>query len=118
MDTTLQKTNLKSAFTAGAIAPTDYVVVQNGSVDLVYLADRTSPNRFDLLKRMRAQALATEGVQEALYREPNPADGGTANTLAGAHPAWHLEGARDGRPRRDPHDRAAPSRTRARSTTR
>ena len=96
MDTTLQKTNLKSAFTAGAIAPTDYVVVQNGSVDLVYLADRTSPNRFDLLKRMRAQALATEGVQEALYREPNPADGGTANTLAGAHPAWHLEGARTG----------------------
>ena len=72
------------------------MVVQNGSVDLVYLADRTSPNRFDLLKRMRAQALATDGVQEALYREPNPADGGTANTLAGAHPSWHLDGARTG----------------------
>jgi hypothetical protein len=62
----------------------------------VYLADRTSPNRFELLKRMRAQALATSGVQEALYREPNPADGGTANTLAGAHPAWHLDGVRTG----------------------
>jgi hypothetical protein len=72
------------------------VIVQNGSVDLVYLANRTSPNRYELLKRMRAQALATGNVQEALYREPNPADGGAANTLAAAHPAWHLDGARTG----------------------
>jgi predicted AlkP superfamily pyrophosphatase or phosphodiesterase len=96
MDTTLSKTNLKGAFTTGGIASSDYVVVQNGSVDLVYLADRTSPNRFELLKRMRAQALATDGVNEALYREPNPADGGSANALAGAHPAWHLDGPRTG----------------------
>jgi hypothetical protein len=96
MDTTLEKTNMKSSFTAGGISESDYVVVQNGSVDLAYLADRTSPDRFELLKRMRAQALATPGVQEALYREPNPADGGTANTLAGAHPAWHVDGARTG----------------------
>jgi hypothetical protein len=96
MDTTLVKTNLKSAFTGGGIAPDDFVIVQNGSVDLVYLANRTSPDRFELLKRMRAQALATGNVQEALYREPNPADGGSANTLAAAHPAWHLDGARTG----------------------
>jgi len=96
MDTTLVKTNLKSAFTAGAISPDDFVIVQNGSVDLVYLANRTSPDRFELLKRMRAQALATGNVQEALYRESNPADGGTANTLAAAHPAWRLDGARTG----------------------
>jgi hypothetical protein len=96
MDTTLVKTNLKSAFTAGAISPDDLVIVQNGSVDLVYLANRTSPGRFELLRRMRAQALATGNVQEALYREPNPADGGTANTLAAAHPAWQLDGARTG----------------------
>jgi Type I phosphodiesterase / nucleotide pyrophosphatase len=96
MDTTLVKTNLKSAFTGGGVASDDFVIVQNGSVDLVYLADRTSPDRFELLERMRAEALATGNVQEALYREPNPADGGTANTLAGAHPAWHLDGARTG----------------------
>ena len=96
MDTTLVKTNLKSAFTGGGISSGDFVIVQNGSVDLVYLANRTSPDRFELLKRMRAQALATGNVQEALYREPNPADGGAANTLAGAHPAWHLDGARTG----------------------
>jgi len=96
MDTTLVKTNLKSSFTAGGISSNDFVIVQNGSVDLVYLANRTSPNRYELLKRMRAQALATGNVQEALYREPNPADGGAANTLAAAHPAWHLDGARTG----------------------
>ena len=95
-DTTLVKTNLKSAFTGGGISSDDFVIVQNGSVDLVYLANRTSPDRFELLKRMRAQALATGNVQEALYREPNPADAGTANTLAAAHPAWHLDGARTG----------------------
>ena len=38
MDTTLVKTNLKSAFTAGGISSDDFVIVQNGSVDLVYLA--------------------------------------------------------------------------------
>jgi hypothetical protein len=96
MDTTITKTNLKGAFQSGGISPSDFVVVQNGSVDLVYLADRTSPNRFELLRRMRAQALATDGVNEALYREPNPADGGAANTLAGAHPSWHLDGPRTG----------------------
>jgi Type I phosphodiesterase / nucleotide pyrophosphatase len=96
MDTTLAKTNLKGAFTGGGISAGDFVVVQNGSVDLVYLADRTSPGRFALLRRMRAQALATDGVQEALYREPNPMDGGTAHTLAGAHPAWRLDGVRTG----------------------
>ena len=96
MDTTPTKTNMQSALEAGGIAPTDFVIVQNGSVDLVYLANRTSPGRFELLKRMRAQALATPGVMEALYREPNPADGGAAHTLAGAHPAWHLDGPRTG----------------------
>ena len=73
------------------------MVVQNGSVDLVYLADRTSPNGSTCSSACAPEALATDGRRsEALYREPNPADGGTANTLAGAHPAWHLGGRRTG----------------------
>ena len=63
---------------------------------MVYLANRRADGRFELLKRMRESALATDGVSEALYREPNPADGGAANTLDGVHPGWHLAGARTG----------------------
>ena len=45
---------------------------------------------------MRKRALATDGVNEALYREPNPEDGGDAHTLDGAHPGWRLAGGRTG----------------------
>jgi hypothetical protein len=96
MDTTLKKTNLTSAFEGAGVAGEDFVVVQNGSVDMVYLANRQAEGRFELLRRMRERALATDGVSEALYREPNPADGGTANTLAGAHPGWRMAGPRSG----------------------
>jgi phosphonoacetate hydrolase len=96
MDTTLQKTNLTSAFEGGGISGDDFVVVQNGSVDMVYLANRQAPGRFELLDRMRERALATDGVNEALYREPNPDDGRRAHTLDGTHPGWRLAGARTG----------------------
>ncbi len=86
----------RHASSAAGIPDDQYVVVQNGSVDAVYLANRTSPGRFELLKRMRAAALANPNVAEALYREPNPADGGAAHTLAGAHPGWRLAGPRSG----------------------
>ena len=96
MDTTVQKTNLTSAFEGDGISADDFVVVQNGSVDMVYLANRQAPGRFALLHKMRKRALATDGVNEALYREPNPEDGGDAHTLDGAHPGWRLAGARTG----------------------
>jgi hypothetical protein len=117
MDTTLQKTNLTSAFEDDGISGDDFVVVQNGSVDMVYLANRNAPGRFALLHRMRERALATDGVHEALYRAPNPEDGEGAHTLDGAHPGWRLAG-------RGPATwslrtiRPAPSPIRARSTTR
>lgn len=96
MDTTLQKTNLTGTFESAGVAGDDFVVVQNGGVDMVYLANRLSEGRFELLRRMRESALATDGVSEALYREPNPADGGTANTLDAAHPGWRMAGPRTG----------------------
>jgi hypothetical protein len=61
----------------------------------VYLSNRRDPGRFALLKRLRAAALGA-GVSEALYREPNPEDGGGAHTLDAVHPNWFLKGDRTG----------------------
>lgn len=94
MDNTPQRTSLQSAFTDAGIDTARFVVIDNGSVDFVYLTDRTSPARFALLKQLRQAALAQRGVAEALYREQNPADGGRANTLAAVHPTWNLESER------------------------
>jgi hypothetical protein len=63
---------------------------------MIYLADRESPNRFELLKRMRETALAVPGVAEALYREPNPADGKLRHTIEAVHPDWNAAGVRSG----------------------
>lgn len=95
MDTTLSKTSLTSAFTDAGVPGTAFTAVQNGSVDMVYLNDRTAPGRFEILKKMREAALAA-GASEALYRQPNPADGGDAYTLATVHPGWRADGPRSG----------------------
>jgi predicted AlkP superfamily pyrophosphatase or phosphodiesterase len=97
MDTTLAKTSLEQRFRTAGVSG-GYSVVQNGSVDMVYLADRTSPQRFELLRRLRAAALGGSGndVDEALYREPNPADGGDRHTLDAVHPGWRIAGPRTG----------------------
>ncbi|MGH8246225.1 MAG: alkaline phosphatase family protein, partial [Gammaproteobacteria bacterium] len=41
---------------------------------------------------LRQRALATPGVEEALYRLPNALDGGAANTIDAVHPHWQLGG--------------------------
>lgn len=93
MDTTLGKTNLASAFGSDGDGT---LVSQNGSVDMVYLEDRAAPSRFAKLRALRAKALAQPGVDEALYREPNPQDGGIAHTLDVVHPGWRVAGDRAG----------------------
>ena len=40
------------------------------------------------LKTMRDAILATAGVNEALYRQRNRADGGKTNTVNKVHPDW------------------------------
>jgi hypothetical protein len=96
MDTTPTKTSLRAQFALDGLE-SDVVVVQNGSLDMVYLRDRSRPDRFQVLKALRASALKQRPrVVEALYREPNPLDGGIANTLDGAHQGWRLAGARTG----------------------
>ena len=103
MDTTGEKTSLTQRFRTAGIPDGEYLIVQNGGVDMVYLTDRARPDRAAALKRMRDAALAPSlptlgqvAVDEALYRLPNPADGGAANTLAAVHPGWRIAGERTG----------------------
>lgn len=97
-DENLRDINVSEAFDAAGIDPSSYLIVQplGVSIEQVYLADRTDPGRFELLRRMRAAAAPLEGVDEALYREENPADGGSAHWVAGAHPGWNYAGERAG----------------------
>ncbi len=90
MDTTLLKVHATSALTNAGIPESAFLAVQNGSVDFVYLADRQAPNRErnQLLKRMRAAALETPGVAEALYRRRNPRDGGRRHIAARSDASW------------------------------
>ena len=97
METSTQRSSLTARFTAAGISSSDYAVVQNGSAAFVYVSDRRAPGRFALLKRLRAAALGSSALPlagppafEAWYRDANPEDGGSANTLAARHPAWRL----------------------------
>ena len=72
---------------------------------MVYLADRATPGRFELLQRMRAAVLAEPRRDEALYREANPADGGDAHTLDRGAPGWRLGGRAHRRPGGHPQAR-------------
>lgn len=96
MDSTPQKTNLDLAFRQAGIPTSSYLVQGNGSLDMVYLRDRGAADAPALLKRMRQVALAQSAVDEALYRLPNPADGGEAATLDAVHPGWRVAGERTG----------------------
>lgn len=101
METTLPttKTPLSDLFDEAGIPGWRYEIVGNGGAAHVYLTNRSAPGRFDLLRRLRRAALGGPGlwpVQEALYREPNLEDGGSAHTLAEVHPEWGLGGPRAG----------------------
>ena len=88
MDTVPQKVSLTDALTGGGIPDTAFTIVQAGSADYVYLADRRAQSRFALLKRMRQIALATPGVADAFYREANPRDANRAHTINKTYPGY------------------------------
>jgi hypothetical protein len=74
------------------------VSVSDGGVAHVYLR-RERPDAADApttLAAARRAALATEGLAEALYLAPNPADGGDAALLGRVHPEWRLDQERSG----------------------
>lgn len=95
-DTTVERTSGSDTLEDAGIPAAAFTAVGNGSALAIYLNDRTDPGRFELLARMRRALLGEPGVDEALYREPNPVDGGEAHTVTGVHPGWNATGPRNG----------------------
>ena len=73
-----------------------FVVAQNGGAALYTLEDRDDAQAPVRLARARQLALSVDGVDEALYRQPNPADGGEAHWVGRVHPDWHQTHPRSG----------------------
>lgn len=75
-----------------------FAAVSHGGSASVYLTSLEDPGREltageqATLKALREAALATPGIQEALYRRPNHHDGGGAHTLEAVHPTWGFAG--------------------------
>ena len=77
--------------------PAPFQVVTHGgsaSVFLEGLARDETPDASEqeTLAEIRALALATEGVEEVLYRLPNSQDGNNTFTIDNVHPNWNLGG--------------------------
>lgn len=87
---------LTPAFQADPLLKDQVLTAQNGGAGLYSLKDRGSPQAAARLAKMRQIAVATAGVDEALYREPNALDGGTANSVGAVHPDWHQTGVNSG----------------------
>ena len=87
---------LDAIFEGAGAAP--FEIVTHGGSASVYLTDlkqdatTLTEDQQKTLQEIRKRALATEGVVEAMYRLPNPLDGGAEFTIDGEHPEWHLGG--------------------------
>jgi hypothetical protein len=82
--------NLAPAFEADELLAGEVVAADNGGACLYALRCPEDPRAPDRLARMRELALATDGVDEALYLHPNAADGGDTHWLGKVHPTWRL----------------------------
>lgn len=96
MDSTADRVSPADRFSDAGIPDSAYVEVPDGSASLIYLADRTAAERFALLKKMRDALVGTSGIDEVLYREANPEDGGAQYSVDRVHPDWRLSGERVG----------------------
>jgi predicted AlkP superfamily pyrophosphatase or phosphodiesterase len=82
--------------------PAPFQVVTSGGFGSVFLTGTVADSgplteeQNATLKELRRRALATPGIDDALYRLPNPLDGGTAHTLETVHPDWNLNTPRVG----------------------
>lgn len=82
--------------------PSPFEIVTHGGSASVFLTEVKDPNapltdaQQKTLAELRKRALATQGIREALYRRPNPADGGADHTISSAHPSWRLDTPRIG----------------------
>jgi hypothetical protein len=82
--------NLAPVFEADELLAGEVVAADNGGACLYALRCPDDPRAPERLARMRELALATDGVDEALYLRPNPFDGGEAHALGQVHPTWRL----------------------------
>jgi hypothetical protein len=82
--------NLAPIFEADELLAGEVVAADNGGACLYALRCPDDPRAPERLARMRELALATDGVDEALYLRPNPLDGGEAHVLGQVHPTWRL----------------------------
>lgn len=71
-------------------------VAQNGGAAIYWLLSPEAVEAPQRLGRMREIAMATEGVLEAWYTDPNPADGGERHWVGAGRPDWALTGDRVG----------------------
>jgi len=74
----------------------EVVFALNGGAALYSLRRPAHPLAGERLRRLRSIAVETEGVDEALYTRPNPADGGEEHWVGRVHPDWGLTGDRTG----------------------
>ena len=80
------------------VGPSPLAFVTHGGSGSVYLDDLEdvdgplSAEQQQTLADLREQALELDGVEEVLYRLPNPLDGGRAHTIDNVHPRWRLGG--------------------------
>jgi ectonucleotide pyrophosphatase/phosphodiesterase family member 5 len=84
--------DLADQFEADDLLADEVVTAVNGGACLYALRSPDDPDAHERLKRMREVALATEGVRDALYIRPNPADGGEEHWVGRVHPQWGLLG--------------------------
>lgn len=90
--------SLSPAFEADPQLAGRVIVAQNGGAAMYALRGPDGATARDdaLLARMRAIAVATPGVSEALYTAPNRLDGGRRDFVGAVHPDWGLTGDRTG----------------------
>jgi ectonucleotide pyrophosphatase/phosphodiesterase family member 5 len=84
--------DLADAFDADDLLRDEVVTAVNGGACLYGLRSPDEPRAQERLARMREIALATEGVDEALYIRPNPLDGSEEHWVGRVHPDWGLLG--------------------------
>lgn len=74
----------------------EVVFALNGGAGLYSLRRPAHALAGERLRRLREIAVALEGVDEALYTRPNPADGGEEHWVGQVRPDWGLTGDRTG----------------------
>lgn len=94
MNATPGRISLTAAFRLAGLSGLD--ITGNGGLANVTLIDPLRPDAQSVLQVARQVSLAQPGVEEALYREPNALDGGSAHTLDAVHPGWHYADERAG----------------------